>query len=227
MEDAFTMLRLLARSATGQEFSTYTTFVTGPRREGELDGPNTFHVVLVDNGRTDLVGTEFQDILRCIRCGACLNHCPVFGAIGGQAYGWVYSGPMGAVLTPALTDLQTAHHLPYASCFCARCEEVCPMHIPLPKMMRHWRERAFKERINLTRERLIVRCWTFIALHPKMYRLISNLAASFFLTISKKSGWLPSLPLFHGWTYGRDLPAPEEQTFHALWRSSRRTRESQ
>ncbi len=227
VEDGLTMLRLLARSATGQEFSTYTTVVTGPKREGELDGPSAFHVVLVDNGRTDLVGTEFQDILRCIRCGACLNHCPVFGAIGGQAYGWVYSGPMGAVLTPALTDLQTAHHLPFASSFCGRCEEVCPMHIPLPKMMRHWREKAFKERINLTRERMIVRCWAFITLHPKIYRLISNLAASFFLTISKKSGWLPSLPLSRGWTYGRDLPAPEEQAFHTLWRSSRRTHENQ
>src|SRR5215469_4710192 len=142
-EDAATLLRLLARSATGQEFSTYTTISTGPRRPGDLDGPEQYHVVLIDNGRTALIGGEFQEMLRCLRCAACLNHCPVYAAVGGHAYGWVYPGPMGAVLTPALVGIGEAGHLPNASSFCGRCESVCPVKIPLPKMMRHWRERQF------------------------------------------------------------------------------------
>ncbi|MHA1569973.1 MAG: lactate utilization protein B, partial [Alphaproteobacteria bacterium] len=129
IEDSCTILRVLARSATGQEMSVYNTFSTGPRRRGDLDGPEQYHVVLLDNGRAALLGGEFQDILRCIRCGACLNHCPVYGAVGGHAYGWVYPGPMGAVLDPGLLGIKAAGHLPNASSFCGRCEEVCPMGI--------------------------------------------------------------------------------------------------
>src|ERR1700757_3284909 len=131
LEDATTLLRLLARSATGQEFSSYTTVSTGPRRPGDLDGPEQYHVVLLDNGRTDLLGGEFQDMLRCLRCAACMNHCPVYSAVGGHAYGWVYPGPMGAVLTPGLIGVEEAGHLPNASTFCGRCESVCPVRIPL------------------------------------------------------------------------------------------------
>src|SRR5712675_110651 len=138
-EDAATLLRLLARSATGQEFSSYTTISTGPRRPEDLDGPEEFHVVLLDNGRSAMLGTEFQDMLRCIRCSACINHCPVYAAVGGHAYGWVYPGPMGSVLTPQLIGMKEAGNLPNASTFCGRCESVCPVKIPLPKMMRHWR----------------------------------------------------------------------------------------
>ena len=144
LEDACTILRLLARSGTGQEITTYTTFATGPAREGDPDGPREYHVVLLDNGRSEMLGGDFQDMLRCIRCGACLNHCPVYGAIGGHAYGSLYPGPMGAVLTPALYGIEHARDLPNASSFCGRCEEVCPMAIPLPAMMRKWRERDFE-----------------------------------------------------------------------------------
>ena len=133
LEDATSLLRLLARSATGQDFSVYTTFSTGARRPGDLDGPEEYHVVLVDNGRSAMLGTEFQDMLRCIRCAACMNHCPVYGAVGGHAYGWVYPGPMGSVLTPALIGVDQAGHLPNASTFCGKCESVCPVKIPLPK----------------------------------------------------------------------------------------------
>ena len=111
IEDTLTLLRVLARSATGQDMSVYTTFSTGPRRATDTDGPQEYHVVLVDNGRSAMVGTQFQDMLRCIRCAACLNHCPVYGAIGGHAYGSIYPGPMGAVLTPMLTGIDTAGHL--------------------------------------------------------------------------------------------------------------------
>src|SRR6201993_4478063 len=141
LEDAATLLRLLARSATGQEFSSYTTVSTGPRQSGDLDGPEQYHVVLLDNGRSALLGGQFQDMLRCIRCSACMNHCPVYAAVGGHAYGWVYSGPMGAVLTPSLLGVAEAGHLPNASTFCGQCESVCPVKIPLPKLMRHWRAR--------------------------------------------------------------------------------------
>jgi L-lactate dehydrogenase complex protein LldF len=137
------ILRLLARSATGQEFSTYCTFSTGPRRPGDPDGPLDYHVVLLDNGRSELLATEMREVLRCIRCGACMNHCPVYNAIGGHAYGWVYPGPIGAVLTPSLIGVKAAGNLPNASTFCGKCESVCPMKIPLPKLMRLHREAEF------------------------------------------------------------------------------------
>jgi L-lactate dehydrogenase complex protein LldF len=224
LEDTATILRVLARSATGQEFSAYTTIATGPRRPGDLDGPESFHVVLLDNGRADLIGTEFQDVLRCIRCGACLNHCPVFGAVGGQAYGWVYSGPIGAVLTPALIGLDKAHHLPSASSFCGRCEEVCPMQIPLPKMMRHWREKAFAARITPARERMALGLWAFVARRPRLYRAVCAIAARLLARLGGREGRLRALPLAGGWTAGRDLPAPEGRTFHSQWRTQRRSR---
>ena len=226
LEDTATILRVLARSATGQEFSAYTTFATGPRRPGDADGPESFHVVLLDNGRADLIGTEFQDVLRCIRCGACLNHCPVFGAVGGQAYGWVYSGPIGAVLNPALIGLDKAYHLPSASTFCGRCEEVCPMRIPLPKMMRHWRERALAERITPAPERLALGLWAFIARRPRLYHALAAIAAGLLARLGRRDGRLRALPLAGGWTAGRDLPTPEGRTFHSLWRARRRVEQA-
>src|SRR5215217_1593978 len=159
LEDAATILRLLARSATGQEFSAYTTLSTGPRRSGDPDGPGEYHVVLLDNGRSRMLGGEFQDMLRCIRCGACMNHCPVYMAVGGHAYGWVYPGPMGAVLTPSLIGVENSALLPNASTFCGRCEEVCPMRIPLPGLMRHWREEEFKAGDTPLTYRLGLKAW--------------------------------------------------------------------
>jgi L-lactate dehydrogenase complex protein LldF len=148
LEDAAQLLRVLARSATGQDASVYTTLSTGPRRPGDPDGPRAYHVVILDNGRSTMLGGEFEDMLRCIRCGACMNHCPVYQAVGGHAYGWVYPGPMGAVLTPSLIGVAEGGQLPNASTFCGRCEEVCPVRIPLPGMMRHWREREFERRLS-------------------------------------------------------------------------------
>src|SRR5207302_738173 len=177
LEDAATLLRLLARSATGQEFSSYTTISTGPRRTGDLDGPEQYHVVLLDNGRTELLGGEFQDMLRCLRCAACLNHCPVYAAVGGHAYGWVYPGPMGAVLTPALVGVEEAGHLPNASTFCGRCESVCPVKIPLPRMMRHWREREFARRLSPATVRAGLWLWAFFAKRPRLYGIAIGIAA--------------------------------------------------
>ena len=177
LEDAAQLLRVLARSATGQDASVYTTFSTGPRRPGDPDGPAEYHVVILDNGRSSMLGGEFEDMLRCIRCGACMNHCPVYQAVGGHAYGWVYPGPMGAVLTPSLIGVAEGGQLPNASTFCGRCEEVCPVRIPLPKMMRHWREREFERGLSPAPARAGLRFWAFFARRPTLYRLATDLYA--------------------------------------------------
>ena len=222
LEDATSILRLLARSATGQEFSTYTTFSTGPRRPGDPDGPGEFHVVLLDNGRSAMLGTEFQDMLRCIRCSACLNHCPVYQSVGGHAYGWVYPGPMGSVLTPSLIGVEEAGNLPNASTFCGKCESVCPMRIPLPKMMRHWREREFEQELSPAPFRTGLKLWAFLAARPALYRFGANLAARLLGWLGRRTGRFTSLPLAGGWTGGRDLPAPEGKSFMEQWKARQR-----
>ncbi|HYE48798.1 MAG TPA: LutB/LldF family L-lactate oxidation iron-sulfur protein [Azospirillaceae bacterium] len=221
LEDASLLLRLLARSATGQEFSAYTTFSTGPKRPGDPDGPEAFHVVLLDNGRSALVGTEFQEVLRCIRCGACMNHCPVYASVGGHAYGWVYPGPIGAVLDPALLGVEEARHLPNASTFCGRCESVCPVKIPLPKMMRHWREKEFEGRIGPAGFRRGLRLWAFFARRPGLYRLGARVGMRLLALLGGARGRFRTLPLAGGWTGSRDFPAPEGETFQARWQRER------
>ena len=217
LEDVSTILRLLARSATGQEFSSYTTVSTGPRRPGDLDGPEAYHVVLLDNGRSAMLGTEFHEMLRCIRCSACMNHCPVYAAVGGHAYGWVYPGPMGAVLTPGLIGVDEAGHLPNASTFCGRCESVCPMKIPLPKMMRHWRERQVERGLGPATARWGLGAWSFVASRPALYGLVAKLGAGILGRLGRRKGRFASLPLAGGWTGVRDMPAPEGRTFRDLW----------
>jgi len=217
LEDTAQILRVLARSATGQDMSVYTTYSTGPKRPDDLDGPEEYHVVLLDNGRSSMLGTEFQDMLRCIRCGACINHCPVYHAVGGHAYGSVYPGPMGAVLTPSLNGIEKTGQLPNASTFCGRCEAVCPMRIPLPKMMRHWREREFEQHLNPPTARYGLKTWAYFAKRPKLYRLAVSFvmpAISLLGGTRKRLRWLP---LAGGWTRHRDLPAPEGRTFLQQW----------
>ena len=217
LEDATSLLRLLARSATGQDFSVYTTFSTGGRRPHDLDGPQEYHVVIVDAGRSAMMGTEFQEMLRCIRCAACMNHCPVYGAVGGHAYGWVYPGPMGSVLTPSLIGVEKAGHLPNASTFCGKCESVCPVKIPLPKMMRHWREREFERHLQPGGLRTNLGLWAFFARRPRLYRLATGIGARALGLLGRGRGSFASLPFASGWTAGRDLPAPEGETFFARY----------
>jgi L-lactate dehydrogenase complex protein LldF len=224
LEDASTILRVLARSATGQEMTSYTTFSTGPRREGDPDGPDAYHVVLLDNGRSDMLGTEFQDMLRCIRCGACLNHCPVYAAVGGHAYGWVYPGPMGAVLTPQLIGIKEGAHLPNASSFCGRCQAVCPMNIPLPSMMRRWRERDFLQKSEASLPKLALRAWAFAAKRPALYRLASGFSGRMLSLLAGKKRRISKLPLAAAWTMYRDLPAPAPKSFMAQWQERERKR---
>ena len=222
LEDAATILRVLARSATGQDFSNYTTLSTGPRRSRDPDGPVEYHVVILDNGRSNVLGTEFQDMLRCIRCGACLNHCPVYQAVGGHAYGWVYPGPIGSVVTPALVGIENARHLPNASTFCGRCEEVCPMRIPLPKMLRHWREKEFERHLQPTAMRWGIGVWAWMARRPALYRKATALAARVLANQGHGTGRLKKVPLASGWTEYRDFPAPQGKTFHQLWKERRK-----
>ncbi len=222
LEDASTILRVLARSATGQDFSNYTTLSTGPRREGDPDGPVEYHVVILDNGRSNVLGTEFQDMLRCIRCGACLNHCPVYQAVGGHAYGGVYPGPIGSVVTPALVGIENARHLPNASTFCGRCEEVCPMRIPLPRLLRHWREKEFEKHLQPTAMRWGIGAWAWLAKRPSLYRKVTALAARVLTNQGHGQGRLRKVPLASGWTEYRDFPAPQGKTFHQLWKERRK-----
>jgi L-lactate dehydrogenase complex protein LldF len=203
VNDALTILRVLARSATGQEFSAYTAFASVPRRAEEADGPEEFHVVLLDNGRSRFLGGEFRDMLRCIRCAACLNHCPVYGSVGGHAYGWVYSGPMGAVLTPLLLGIGESRDLPFASTFCGRCETVCPVGIPLVELMRRWRSRAFKGHIESPVSRFLLRLWAWIARHPRIYRALADLGSVALRRLT------------------RGRPVPEGQSFLSQWRRKR------
>lgn len=212
LEDTDTILRVLARSATGQDMSVYNTYSSGPRRAEDPDGPEEFHVVLLDNGRSNMIGSEFQDMLRCIRCGACMNHCPVYKSVGGHAYGWVYPGPMGAVLTPSLIGVEQGGMLPNASTFCGRCEAVCPMRIPLPKMMRHWREREFERGLTPQGVRRGLGLWAWAATRPRLYRAGARIAASA-LRLLGRGGRIRRLPMGGAWTATRDFPAPEGGTF--------------
>ncbi len=221
IEDAMTLIRVLARSATAQEITSYTTFSNGPKRAEDLDGPANFHVVLLDNGRSSLLGSEFREVLRCIRCGACQSLCPVYGAVGGHAYGWVYAGPIGAVMTPALVGLEEGRHLPEASSFCGACEAVCPMRIPLPALMRKWRERAFAQGIAPASGRRAYRAWAWAARRPRLYRMGARIVAGTLGALGRRSGRLRWLPFGRAWCATRDFPAPEGRTFMDQWRAQR------
>jgi L-lactate dehydrogenase complex protein LldF len=217
LEDASAIIRLLARSATGQEISTYTTFSTGPRRPTDPDGPSACHVVVLDNGRSEMLGSAFREVLRCIRCGACMNHCPVYNVIGGHAYGWVYPGPIGAVLTPSLIGVATARHLPNASTFCGRCEQVCPMKIPLPKLMRLHREAEFDLNLQPSAARAALKVWAWMAVRPRLYHLAARFGAAILGALGRRRGAFRVLPLAGAWTRHRDMPAPQGRTFQQLW----------
>jgi len=216
LDDAWVLLRLLARSATGQEFTAYTTLVTGPRRTGDIDGPEECHVVLVDNGRSELLGSRMREVLRCIRCGACMNHCPVYCSVGGHAYGSIYAGPIGAVLSPALVGPHAAGELAQASTFCGRCEQVCPVEIPLVTLMRQWREVSFGD-ARPGRSKTLLRVWAFLAQRSRLYHAATRAGAALLHALARGRGAISRLPFADAWTRYRDLPAPQGQTFQAQW----------
>jgi L-lactate dehydrogenase complex protein LldF len=218
LEDFATLIRLLPRSAVGQTIANYLTLTTGVKMPGDLDGPEQMHIVLVDAGRTKLVGGDMQPMLRCIRCGACMNHCPVYQNVGGHAYGWVYPGPMGSVLTPTYVGIENAGDLPNAATFCGECQVVCPVKIPLPDLMRKLREKQFDQALRPWSERWSIKLWSFAVKRPRLYAFLSAFGARVAARMGGKDKLIHSLPGLDGWTQGRDMPAPEGKTFRALYR---------
>jgi L-lactate dehydrogenase complex protein LldF len=214
---AAAVLELLARSATGQRLSVYTSVMTGPRTGDDPDGPEELHVVIIDNGRSDVLAGPTAEILSCIRCGACLNVCPVFRTVGGHGYGTVYSGPVGAVLTPGLAGMDPWWDLPYASTLCGACEEVCPVGIRIPSMLLELRTKAAAEgRLPgwLSRGvRFYARSASEPARWARLRRLAARLASPF-----ARQGWIRWLPgPAAGWTRHRDLPRPERESLYEWW----------
>lgn len=218
LEDLATVMRLLPRSATGQSISNYFSLLTGPRAPGEQDGPEHMYFVLVDGGRTGLIGGAFQDMLRCIRCGACMNHCPVYQKIGGHSYGWVYPGPMGSVLTPAYVGIENALDLPQASTLCGECHVVCPVKIPLPDLMRKLREEQFAKELRPPLERLGLRAWAYFARRPALYSLATRVGVRLMRVMGGSKKSISTLPFASGWSDYRDMPAPSGKTFRELYK---------
>ncbi|MBI4875620.1 MAG: iron-sulfur cluster-binding protein [Acidobacteria bacterium] len=223
--DLAVFLKLLGRSATGQPLTVYTSFLSGPRREGEIDGPEEFYLVLLDKGRTEvLADPERRQSLCCIRCGACLNHCPVYRKIGGHNYPWVYSGPLGAVIAPMYQGMMRDPWLPFASSLCGACADVCPVKIELPKLLLEHREQIVRIQTQEGRnrlEKLGFRLWAWLMRHPKLFELAGSAGS---VLAPESGGWLERLPGLlnagpaRAWTSQRDLPAPAARSFRQLWR---------
>ncbi|MDZ4782415.1 MAG: LutB/LldF family L-lactate oxidation iron-sulfur protein [Planctomycetia bacterium] len=212
-------LKVLARAATGQTLSVYTSLVTGPRRDGEHDGPEEFHLVLLDNGRSRILSGPLRESLFCIRCGACLNACPVYRNIGGHAYGGVYAGPIGAVLTPLYDGLAENKHLPHASSLCGACQTACPVKIAIPELLVKLRGALHELPAgDLRIEHLAYLFWARAMRSPRLYRLGTWLATRTIGRWTKKTRWLKRLPGgLHGWTASRDFPAPAAERFRDWW----------
>lgn len=223
LEDLSVMLRLLARSALGSEITSYTTLNTGPKRPGDQDGPEEYHVVLIDNGRSNMLSGAFREMLRCIRCGACMNHCPVYMSVGGHAYGSVYPGPMGSVLTPMISGHEAAGELPHACTLNGRCQSVCPVKIPLPDLLRRLRHEQWERKLVSGTARWGIKAWAVIARRPWLYRLLTGAAIRGLGLAGRRKGSFRWLPLAAGWTEGRDMPAPQGQTFSAMWEKRERS----
>ncbi len=222
LEDFATLMRLLPRSATGQTISNYVSLLTGTKQPGDSEGPEKTVFILVDNGRAALLGSAYQDMLRCIRCGACMNHCPVYFSLGGHAYGWVYPGPMGSVLTPLLTGIENALDLPHASTGCNQCGSVCPVRIPLPELMHRLREEQVERHLQPWSQRLALTAWAWLASNPVLYRWTMRRAARYLNWLADDSGRIRIFGLAPGWTAGRDLTPPAGKTFHELYAARKR-----
>jgi len=225
MENLGTMLRLLVRSATGQRLSSYVTTVTGPRRESHVDGPDEFHLVIVDNGRSKMLADpEMREALYCLRCGACLNACPVYRKAGGHAYGWVYSGPIGAVVSPMLTSLPEARDLPHASSLCGACREICPVRIDIPRMLLHMRSELAEGRVDPKAksvplmERLSMKAWKMSVASPMMLRISNRLGRILQMPLARAGRINKLPPPLSGWTRHRTFPVLAKRPFRDRWK---------
>jgi L-lactate dehydrogenase complex protein LldF len=213
LTDLPVFLKLLARSTTGQPMGSYTTLITGPKRPEDLDGPQELHVVLLDNGRSDILTGPFPEVLRCVRCGACLNACPVYRNVGGHAYNSVYPGPIGSVLSPLLYGA-SHEELPRVSSLCGACRLACPVQLDIPDLMVKLRAAAHAR--QPLRKRVALRCWAWMMRSPRLYRLGQRLLR---MVLPKGAdGWVSRGPGPLGdWTSQRDLQRPATQSFRTLW----------
>ena len=218
LTDLMVFLAILAKSATGQKLSVYTTLVQGPRRAGELEGPEEFHLVLLDNGRIAQLAGPLREALYCLRCGACLNVCPVYRQIGGHAYGHTYPGPIGILLTAMLNGPGAVKDLAHASSLCGACADACPVRIDIPRMLIELRREVDEKRIAPWTERIVFKAFGWLLTRPALYRL----AASVGRLLQRpfvRDGAIRSLPLFGDWTRTRDLPMVARRTFRERWRN--------
>ena len=222
--DLAVFLKILARSASGQKMSSYVSFITGSAKLDEIDGAREFHLIILDNGRTRILADEeMRESLYCLRCGACLNVCPVYQKLGGHAYGSVYSGPIGSILTPAFAGLEKSKDLPFASTLCGACREICPVRIDIPrillKLRSDWSEGNKKDRAGSSLlERLSIKAWAFAMRRPFVYHLLFR-AAALLQGPMLEDGNFKSLPFsFNGWTQNRDFPAVARKPFRSMWR---------
>jgi L-lactate dehydrogenase complex protein LldF len=221
LSDLPVFLRLLPRSATGQPISTYVSVLTGVKRPEDPEGPEKLHIILLDNGRSGILKGKYRDILKCIRCGACLNICPVYQSVGGHAYGWTYPGPIGSVLTPLMTGLAEGVPLANASTLCGACADVCPVKIPIPGLLLELRaderDRGLKDPAEVFGMKGYAAVMSRAGILEALER-IAGVISSVFL----KEGKAPWLPFrFSGWTDRRDFPAPAPQPFRKLWKKQR------
>lgn len=220
-EDFATLIQLLPRSATGQRLTVYVNGFTGPAREGEPDGPEEFYLILLDNGRSNIYTSEYTEALACIRCGACLNACPVYQNVGGHSYGWVYPGPIGAIVTPLLKGIENAAPLPFASSLCGACKQACPVDINIPDMLLMLRRDL--EHVQEPIWKASMKAYGFGFSHPLLFEMGGKAAsvASRAMSGSSEAGIPSDLPLpypLSGWTQFRDFPPFAEQSFHDWWR---------
>lgn len=221
---ASSVLRVLARSATGQAITAYTSFFSGKKRSADHDGPADFHVVLLDNGRSDMLNNSFRPMLRCIKCAACMNHCPVYQNVGGHAYSAVYPGPMGSVLTPLLRGQAGDFSLPNATSACGRCDAVCPVGIPLTDLMRELRGHPQgASRLAKT----VVGLHSRVARAPHVYRWLSNIAVRVIRLGMPHPSSGKNLPFTSAWTKYKQLPQPPRGSFQKQWAHHRRKRNEQ
>jgi L-lactate dehydrogenase complex protein LldF len=217
LDDVATLMRLLPRSATGQSVSNYVDILTGIKGADEFHGAEHMYFIVVDSGRSAVLGSDVRQALRCIRCGACMNHCPVYQNVGGHAYGWVYPGPIGIVLTPMYVGIEKALDLPYASTMCNQCGVVCPVKIPLPDLQRKLREKEFERNLRPWHERFGLKAWGWLAAHPALYGFVSRIGVRLLHALGDRNGMIHRLPLGGGWTDERDMPAPAGRTFRELY----------
>lgn len=217
-EELDVVVSLLTRSAVGQSLTSYITGLTGPKGAEDVDGPEDFHLVIVDNGRSDILGTEFQSVLHCIRCAACVNVCPVYRHIGGHAYGSIYPGPIGAVLSPLLGGYKAYKELPYASSLCGACTEACPVRIPLHNLLiAHRRKIVEEEHLSPPGERIAMRTFKVVADSPGLFKFGLKVAPTLLRPMTHKGAIVKGPGPLKPWTDIRDFPAPNRQSFHAWY----------